>query len=66
MHTSRLNQIEIYLSIVQPKALTPNHIPTLPELARHIIDSGQRYRPVARPFDSNFTRATRNTYGRLH
>jgi len=29
---------------------------TLPELARHLLDFGQRYRNIARPFEWTFTR----------
>jgi hypothetical protein len=57
VHASWLNQMEIYFSIVQRKALTPNDFATLPELARHLMDFGQHYRNVARPFDWTFTRA---------
>jgi hypothetical protein len=57
VHASWLNQIEIYFSIVQRKALTPNDFATLPELARHLMDFAQHYRNVARPFEWTFTRA---------
>jgi hypothetical protein len=56
VHASWLNQIEIYFSIVQRKALTPNDFATLPQLARHLMDFGQHYRNIARPFDWTFTR----------
>ena len=57
VHASWLNQIEIYFSIVQRKALTPNDFATLPELARHLMDFAQHYRNIARPFEWTFTRA---------
>ena len=57
VHASWLNQIEIYFSIVQRKALTPNDFATLPELARHLMDFGQHYRTIAQPFEWTFTRA---------
>ena len=57
VHASWLNQIEIYFSIVQRKALTPNDFATLPELARHLLDFAQHYRNIARPFEWTFTRA---------
>jgi DDE superfamily endonuclease len=57
VHASWLNPIEIYFSIVQRKALTPNDFATLPELARHLMDFGQHYRNIARPFQWTFTRA---------
>jgi hypothetical protein len=50
------NQIEIYFSIVQRKALTPNDFASLPDLARHLMDFGQHYRSIARPFQWTFTR----------
>ena len=56
VHASWLNQAEILFSIVQRKALTPNDFATLPELARHLMDFGQHYRNVARPFEWTFTR----------
>ncbi len=57
VHASWLNQIEIYFSIVQRKALTPNDFATLPELARHLMDFAQHYGTIARPFEWTFTRA---------
>jgi hypothetical protein len=56
VHASWLNPIEIYFSIVQRKALTPNDFGTLPELAQHLMDFGQHYRNIARPFQWTFTR----------
>jgi hypothetical protein len=57
VHASWLNQIEIYFSIVQRKAMTPNDFATLPELARHLLDFAQHYRTLAQPFQWTFTRA---------
>jgi hypothetical protein len=57
VHASWVNQIEIYFSIVQRKALTPNDFAGLPELARRIMDFGQHYRTIAQPFQWTFTRA---------
>jgi uncharacterized protein YdaL len=57
VHASWLNQIELYFSIVQRKALTPNDFATLPELARQLMDFGQHYRSIAEPFQWTFTRA---------
>src|SRR3954454_2780977 len=57
VHASWLNQIEIYFSILQRKALTPNDFATLAELARHLMDFGQHYRTIAQPFEWTFTRA---------
>ena len=57
VHASWLNQIEIYFSIVQRKAMTPNEFGSLAQLARHLLDFGQHYRTLARPFEWTFTRA---------
>jgi hypothetical protein len=45
---------------MQSKALTPNDFATLPELARHLMDFGQHYRTIARPFEWTFTRTKLN------
>jgi hypothetical protein len=60
VHASWLNQIEIYFSIVQRKAMTPNEFGNLEQLARHLLDFGQHYRTLARPFQWTFTRAKLN------
>ena len=56
VHASWLNQAELFFSIVQRKALTPNDFGSLQELARRLMDFGQHYRNIARPFDWTFTR----------
>jgi len=56
VHASWLNQIELYFSIVQRKALTPNDLPTLDALAEPLLTFGEHYRQIARPFDWTFTR----------
>jgi len=56
VHASWLNQAELFFSIVQRKALTPNDFATLPELARRLTDFGQHYRNIAQPFEWTFTR----------
>lgn len=56
VHASWLNQIEIYFSIVQRKALTPNDNCTLQDLARRIILFQQRFEEIAKPFEWKFTR----------
>ncbi len=56
VHASWLNQAELYFSIVQRKALTPNDFGCLQELARRLMDFGQHYRNIALPFDWTFTR----------
>ena len=37
IHASRLNQIEIYFSIVQRKVLTPNDFPDLNSVAERLL-----------------------------
>jgi hypothetical protein len=57
IHASWLNQIELYFSIVQRKALTPNDFPDLCALGARLLAFGQHYRRVAQPFSWTFTRA---------
>lgn len=57
IHASWLNQIELYFSIVQRKALTPNDFDSLDALASRLLGFGERYRQIAKPFDWTFTRA---------
>lgn len=56
IHASWLNQIEIYFSILQRKALTPNDFPNLAALAARIAAFEDHYRKIAKPFDWTFTR----------
>jgi hypothetical protein len=60
VHASWLNQIELYFSIVQRKALTPNDLATLDALAERLLGFGEHYRQVARPFEWTFTRQDLN------
>jgi hypothetical protein len=53
-HASWLNQIEIYFSILQRKALTPNDFPDLAALTARISAFEEHYRQIARPFDWTF------------
>jgi hypothetical protein len=57
IHASWLNQIEIYFSILQRKALTPNDFANLDELAERITAFEDHYRQIAQPFEWTFTRA---------
>jgi DDE superfamily endonuclease len=57
IHASWLNQIEIYFSILQRKALTPNAFADLDALAERICAFEHHYRQIAKPFDWSFTRA---------
>jgi hypothetical protein len=56
LHASWLNQIEIYFSIVQRKALTPNDFSDLAAVAKRLNEFEHHYNDVARPFDWRFTR----------
>lgn len=56
-HASWLNQIEIYFSIVQRKALTPMDLPDKAAATERILDFQTRYDRTAKPFRWNFTRA---------
>ena len=56
IHASWLNQIEIYFSILQRKALTANDFADLDALAARITAFENHYRQIATPFDWSFTR----------
>jgi hypothetical protein len=56
IHASWLNQIELYFSIVQRKALTPNEFDSLDALAERLLRFADHYRQIARPFEWTFTR----------
>jgi hypothetical protein len=57
VQASWLNQVELYFSILQRKALTPNDFGSLEELTERLLAFGRRYREIARPFGWTFTRA---------
>ncbi len=56
VHTSWLNQIEIYFSIVQRKVLTPYHFESLAELEDRLMNLQDYYEKLAEPFKWKFTR----------
>lgn len=56
VHASWLNQVEIYFSILQRKALTPADFATLDVAADRILGFQRHYQTVARPFQWRFTR----------
>ena len=56
VHASWLNQIEIYFSVVQRKALTPNEFDSLTELQEHLLAFQDYYQKVASPFEWKFTK----------
>jgi hypothetical protein len=60
IHASWLNQAELFFSIVQRKALTPNDVASLDDLAQRLLTFGEYYRHIARPFEWTFTRQDLN------
>jgi hypothetical protein len=56
IHASWLNQVEIYLSIVQRKVLTPNDFSNLREIPDRLLCFQRRYEAAAKPFRWEFTR----------
>jgi len=56
VHASWLNQIELYFSIVQRKALTPNDFASPEELAIRLLSFAEHYRQIAKLFEWTFTR----------
>jgi transposase len=56
VHASWLNQVEIYFSAVQRKALVPDDFLDLDEVERRLLSFQDRYNATARPFDWRFTR----------
>jgi hypothetical protein len=55
-HASWLNQIEIYFSILQRKALTPTNFATPAAVADRILGFQRHYQEIAEPFTWTFTR----------
>src|SRR5579859_4391216 len=47
VHSSWLNQVEIYLSIIQRKVLSPNNMPSLAEVEHRLLDFERRYEMAA-------------------
>lgn len=56
VHASWLNQVEIYFSILQRKALTPNDFPSLEALEERLHGFARYYESIAQPFEWKFTR----------
>ena len=55
-HASWLDQAEIYFSVVQRKALTPNDFTSLDQIRGRLAAFEVRYNAIARPFGWRFTR----------
>ena len=62
VHASWLNQVEIYFSILQRKAISPNDFADLDQLSERIIGFQDRYNTTATPFDWTYTRADLNAF----
>lgn len=60
VHASWLNQVEVYFSVLQRKALVPDDFEDLDEAAAAVLAFEKHYNAVARPFDWRFTRASLN------
>ena len=57
VHSSWLNQIEIYFSIVQRKVLTPMDVADKETLTKRLLDFQDYYQETAKPFSWKFTAA---------
>jgi transposase len=57
VHASWLNQAEIFFSIIQKKAISPNDFASLDALAGTLLAFADRYNQTARPFNWKFTAA---------
>lgn len=55
VHSSWLNQIELYFSIVQRKVLTPLDVADAPTLTHRLLDFQEYYAERAKPFTWKFT-----------
>jgi hypothetical protein len=62
IHASWLNQIEIYFSILQRKAITPGDFADLDALTQRVLAFQDRYNATATPFDWRYTRHDLNTF----
>jgi DDE superfamily endonuclease len=60
VHASWLNQVEIYFSVVQRKALAPDDFADLDAVTERLIAFQNHYNATAEPFDWTFTRAGLN------
>ena len=56
IHSSWLNQVEIYNSIIQRKVLTPNDFTDLNDVGQRLTAFERRYEDSAKPFEWKFTR----------
>lgn len=56
IHASWLNQVEVYFSVLERKALTPNDFGSLGAVEERILGFQGHYEAVAQPFEWRFTR----------
>ena len=62
VHASWLNQVEIYFSILQRKAIKPGNFRDLKHLAERVLRFQDRYNQTASPFDWTYTREDLNAF----
>ena len=62
VHASWLNQVEIYFSILQRKAIATGDFTDLDDLAARILAFQDRYNATATPFNWKYTRDDLNDY----
>lgn len=62
VHASWLNQVEIYFSILQRKAIATGDFTDLDDLAARVLAFQDRYNTTATPFDWKYTRDDLNTF----
>lgn len=62
VHASWLNQVEIYFSILQRKAIATGDFHDLDHLAERILAFQQRFNTTAAPFNWRYTRKDLNNY----
>lgn len=62
VHASWLNQVEIYFSILQRKAITPVDFASLDDLAQRILAFQHHYNHTAEPFHWTYTRNDLNRF----
>ena len=55
VHASWLNQVEIFFSVIQKKAVSPNDFPSLEKLSETLLAFVNRYNQTARPFNWKYT-----------
>lgn len=56
VHASWLNQVEIYFSVLQRKALTPDNFSSQDQITERILGFQKHYQQICGPFDWKFSR----------